>query len=278
MATQKTNKKIGKINYEKWIGLGLGFVIFGPIGALLGFGIGAVYEMAKGFMEGGDDEFKKKAGDLGISYLVLAAAVIQADKHFKRSELNYIYKYFKNKLGAEMAEQAGYILKELVQEQIPLQEVCIQILSNTTHRERLDLFYFLFGLATADNYFDRTEEIVLKRISRYFNISKNDYNSIRAMYVKEEYKKEAKSEEKQYSHSYKTYTRSGVTHSQAYDILGVSNTCSDEDLKKAYRKLAIKHHPDKVAYLGDIQRKEAKEKFQKINEAYEKIKKIRNIK
>ena len=52
---------------------------------------------------------------------------------------------------------------------------------------------------------------------------------------------------------------------------------ADEEVKKAYRKMAMKYHPDKVAHLGEDFRKTADEKFKKVNEAYEKIKRERNM-
>ena len=63
-----------------------------------------------------------------------------------------------------------------------------------------------------------------------------------------------------------------------YKTLGVSKGASASEIKKAYRKMAIKHHPDKFAQLGDEHQKAAKEKFQKLQDAYETIKKERGMK
>ena len=63
----------------------------------------------------------------------------------------------------------------------------------------------------------------------------------------------------------------------AYKILGISKDASDEEVKKAYRRMAMKYHPDKVSYLGEDFQKTAKDKFQKVGEAYELIKKERNM-
>jgi DnaJ like chaperone protein len=62
-----------------------------------------------------------------------------------------------------------------------------------------------------------------------------------------------------------------------YEILGVESSASDDDIKKAYRKMAVRYHPDKVASLGEEYQKGAKEKFQRIQEAYENIKKARGL-
>ena len=63
-----------------------------------------------------------------------------------------------------------------------------------------------------------------------------------------------------------------------YKILGINSNATDDELKKAYRKMAIKFHPDKVATMGEEYVKGAKEKFQQIQEAYEAIKKERGLK
>lgn len=54
-----------------------------------------------------------------------------------------------------------------------------------------------------------------------------------------------------------------------YKILELQNNASDEEVKKAYKKMAIKYHPDKQSDKTDLEKKEAEEKFKKIAEAYE---------
>lgn len=54
-----------------------------------------------------------------------------------------------------------------------------------------------------------------------------------------------------------------------YEVLGVSKNATDQEIKSAYRKLAVKWHPDKQAGKSDAEKKEAEEKFKECSEAYE---------
>jgi len=63
----------------------------------------------------------------------------------------------------------------------------------------------------------------------------------------------------------------------AYDVLEIPATATDEQVKKAYRKMAVKYHPDKVSYLGEEIQLAANEKFKKVNQAYQLISKERSI-
>jgi DnaJ like chaperone protein len=64
----------------------------------------------------------------------------------------------------------------------------------------------------------------------------------------------------------------------AYKVLGISPDATDDEVRKAYRSMALKHHPDKVATLGEDVRKAAEKKFQQINDAKERIFKARGMK
>ncbi len=63
----------------------------------------------------------------------------------------------------------------------------------------------------------------------------------------------------------------------AYKVLEISPEATDDEVKAAYRKMAVKYHPDKVAHLGDDIQHAAKEKFQHLSAAYEEIKKQRGM-
>jgi DnaJ like chaperone protein len=116
---------------------------------------------------------------------------------------------------------------------------------------RLQLLHYLFGVATADHQFDPSEERVIQKIAGYMGVESSDFASIRAMFVKD--------------------------INNSYDILEINPDATDEEVKKAYRRLAIQYHPDKVAHLGEDIKKAATEKFQTLNAAYEEIKKQRGM-
>ena len=54
-----------------------------------------------------------------------------------------------------------------------------------------------------------------------------------------------------------------------YEVLGISKGASEDEIKKAYRKAAMKYHPDKFSNASDKEKKEAEEKFKEVNEAYQ---------
>jgi len=240
--------------FAKWIGGGLGFVFGGPIGGLLGFFLGSVVDSSTVTWEQTGNRgtiYRTTPGDFGMSLIVLIAAVMKADGKVLKSELDYVKQFFISQFGADTAREALQMLKDLLQKEIPLRDVCMQIRSNMDYSSRLQLIHILYNISAADNRFEPAETKVIRSIADMLGISQTDYDSIRNMFI--------------------------PSTDAAYRILEVERTATDEELKKAYRKMALKYHPDKVSHLGDDFRKTAEEKFKAVNEAWEKIKKERNI-
>jgi DnaJ like chaperone protein len=238
--------------FAKWLGGGLGFVMGGPIGGLLGFLLGSFFDEAGSvsYSEPGRSH-GTTPGAFGVSLLVLIAAVMKADGAVVKSELDYVKQFFIRQFGRESSKEALIMLRDLLKQEIPLYDVCQQIKTNMDYSSRLQLLHLLFGVSAADTKIHPSEANLIEKISGYLGISSGDYLSIKNMFVPET--------------------------DSAYKILEIDQSASNEEVKKAYRKMAMKYHPDKVSHLGEDFRKTADDKFKKVNEAYEKIKKERNI-
>ena len=270
----------------KWITGLLGWVTGGPIGALIGYLVGAAVEtyieMARQIPGGSSSEGASRSGQGGsyrqggyaqggsgyqrttggysateqrnsfmVSLLVLSSAVIRADGKTLQSELDYVRNFVRSNFGEAATYQAMTILNELNAKQVNIYEVGAQIAANMNYSQRLQLFDYLTRLAVADGEFSPSEKSVLEAIASAIRINASDAASVIAMFYKD-------------------------TES-AYAVLEISPSATDEEVKSAYRRMAMKNHPDKVATLGPEVQKAAAEKFRKIQEAYETIKKQRGI-
>jgi DnaJ like chaperone protein len=238
--------------FGKWLGGGLGFVMGGPIGGLLGFLVGSMIDsttVSTSTYTSGNAGTSQ--GDFGMSLLVLVAAVMKADGKIVKSELDYVKKFFVRQFGQEPARQALLMLKDILKQYIPVRDVCLQIKANMDYSSRLQLLHLLFNVSLADNVINTSEIEIIEKISSYLGVAAGDFLSIKNMFIPE-------------------------TNS-SYKILEIDPSSSNEDVKKAYRRMAMKYHPDKVSHLGEDVRKSADDKFTKVNEAYEKIKKERNM-
>jgi DnaJ like chaperone protein len=238
--------------FGKWLGGGLGFAMGGPIGGLLGFLVGSVIDSTtietSTYNTG---TTRTTRGDFGMSLLVLVAAVMKADGKVVKSELDYVKLFFVRQFGQESAKQALLMLKDIIKQDIPVRDVCLQIRGNMDYSSRLQLLHLLFNISLADSMIHPSEIEIIEKISGALGVTSNDFLSIRNMFIPE-------------------------TNS-SYKILEIGPSASNDEVKKAYRTMAMKYHPDKVSHLGDEFRKIADEKFKKVNEAYDKIKKERNM-
>jgi DnaJ like chaperone protein len=237
-----------KSGYAKWVGGGLGWVFGGPIGAILGVALGSVFDG----MNSGQNMYQgTPRGDFAMSLLVLSAAVMKADQKIVKSELEFVRSFFVSQFGEDEGNRLIRMLQEILKQEINVQEVSVQVGQFTDYPVKLQLINYLFGIAAADGLYHPDEVDMIATISGFMGVSSSDFTSVKAMYVK--------------------------NAGWAYDVLEITSSATDDEVKKAYREMAKKHHPDKVAHLGDDVRRSATEKFQKISAAYDEIKKQRGI-
>lgn len=263
----------------KWIFGGLGFVLGGPIGALVGVLIGSLFESPKAISDGSGssgrgasrsrlDEARRarssanayraqnrraSQNDIKVSLLVLIACVMKADGHVKKAELDVVKRFLVRNYGEQGALSALQVLKGLLEQDIDHAAVAEQIADNLNYSTRFELLHFLLELAFSDGIYDAGEEQIIISITRHLGLSMTDYNSLLALYRKNE------------------------DPDWAYKALEVEPSATDEEIKKAYRRVAMKYHPDKVASAGEEIKAKATEKFQEINKAYEFIKNKRGM-
>jgi len=186
-----------------------------------------------------------------VSLLVLLGAVMKADKQLLKSELDYVKNFLRQQFSHQDTQEYMILFKDIIKQDYPIRDVCRQIQRSMDHPSRLELIHVLFGLSKADGHIHPDEIKVINTIGRYLNINDSDFDSIKAMFVKD--------------------TQS------AYKILEIKKSVTDSEVKKAYRKMASKYHPDKVNHLGDDLKHLAEEKFKAMNDAYQSIKKERGM-
>jgi DnaJ like chaperone protein len=270
--------------YAPWLGMGLGWTLGGAIGAVLGNVVGVAVMKLKLYINE-NEQFESEVGDFGVAFIVLAAGVIKADRKIYKVEIALVKEMLVKQYGYEMGGKGASLLTSILKEKIDLNKACKQIKANMSYPEKLNMLYFLFRLAARDKKIDPREVDVLSLISTAIGIRSTDYSSIKAMFVKEKkttYSQQrtssGKGEQQRQKSEEKSSRRARVTYVyNAYAVLGLTESATADEVKIAFRKLAVKHHPDKVAHLSEAHRKAAKEKFQKINSAYQYIKRKKGM-
>jgi len=193
--------------------------------------------------------------------IVLCAAMMKKESKSKKDELIYFKRYYENQFKEQFSAEIAASLRNFSLSRIHISRICYQLSYTISYEERIHLLHFLYGFAFSDQYISDAELRITRLMGRFLGISQSDLDSIYAFYF---IKKEKEG---------------GVTLSveKYFSILGVAHDATHDEIRKAYRLLAVKHHPDKVAHLGEEIQNTAKEKFQVIVDAYKKIKKARGF-
>lgn len=260
-----------------FIGFLVGLFSNGFLSGILGFIIGSFVDSYFFRRKNYRERHNYSKNDFTEIILILTAAVMKSNPEIKTSELNYVKKYLTNNYSLDTAQQLLLNLKEILGREYDINLVCEDLRKKATIHEKLYIIQFLFGLAAADGAFAQAEMNMIQRISDMMGVSRNDYESIKSMYI-------FFNQGGSYGYygntgGYSSFNQSAPQYNleNDYKILEISTNASDEEVKKAYRTLAKKYHPDKVNHLGEEIRKDAEVKFTKLNQAYERIKKSRGM-
>lgn len=267
----------------KWIGGALGFAAGGALGGFLGFGIGKLLDDAfsasdassqnrsYGDASVGDDPREQRNSFL-FSLLVLSSYIIRADGRAMHSEMEYVRNFLRQSFGEQAVSQGNEILLRLFEMQKErgmdnfkreILKSCYQIRANTSESVRLQLLYYLVNIAKADGVVPPEEVNALQEVAGHMGI---DPSEVVAMLNLDSGRGSESREESDADQL-----------ALAYKVLGVAPTATNDEVKAAFRKMALKHHPDRVAALGEDVRKSAERKFQEINAAKELVYKARGM-
>jgi DnaJ like chaperone protein len=240
-----------------WITGALGWAFFGPMGGLFGYAAGRLFnavQFANAQAQRGPQAGPGAArNDFIASLLVLTAAMMKADGRATKAELDVVKQFFSQQFGLGIAQQALQMLRDLLQQDIPTGPVCAQIRAHMNYSQRMALLHFLFSIAHADGELHSAEDHLLSRLAAELGIRAGDIRSIAAMFAPK------------------------ADPDADYRVLEILPQATDDEVRKAYRRMSMKHHPDKVAHLGPEFQKTATEKFQRVNAAYAAIKKSRSM-
>lgn len=246
----------------KWIGGVLGFITGGPLGALAGYALGSLFEHGLNEVNRQDTGQQERNSSEGqrnsfmFSLLVLASYIIKADGKVMHSEMELVRRFLRQNFGlGAMTQQGEQILLKLFEEQkrvgvlqyrSVIQDSCQQIRNSMMYEQRLQLLNFLVMIALADGQVPAEELTALKEVTYHLGLSADELDQMLNL---------------------RSGASSASSLDDAYRVLGISPSATNDEVKSAYRKMALKHHPDKVAALGEDVRRAAEKKFQEINDA-----------
>lgn len=241
----------------KWLAALIGYLFFRLPGAVIGYLLGAFFEQFSKPGQGGGffQDFTRPSvspADFELHLLSLCSIVIKADGRVTQNELDYVRQYFVQTYGKEKANAIFRTFNEVINKrEVSAQRICAYLAQRTRYEVRLQLLHFLFGIARADGSVSQAETQKIREIAGYLRVNFRDYESIQAMFIRDS--------------------------DTAYKILEIEKNATDEEVKKAYRRMAKKYHPDKVRTENEAIKKGAEEKFKEVQKAYEQIQKERGV-
>ena len=221
---------------------------------MLGFFIGGMIDRYK---QGSSSIFQNRfssnqPGKLQLNLLALSATVIKADGQVKTQELQFVRNFFIANYGSEQAAMIFETFNEQIKIEVQsISDLAMIFVQRTPYETRLQVLHFLFGVGNADGSISKSELNKINQIADALGIRSSDFESIQAMFIKD-------------------------TES-SYKVLEILPSASAEEVKKAYRNMAKKFHPDKLQSKDPALIKGAQEKFQEVQKAYESIQKERDL-
>lgn len=221
------------------------------------------------------ENFKFNRDNLMEAYICLAALMIQKDKYNYIEKIQFLNSYF-SKYFSNESYNFGDSLSFSFKHPIQLKTISFWLKKHLKEpAKRAQVLYFLAGIAAVDGVFTQKEEALMKELAGLLGLSDQDLKAVLAQYSFEteaEYYKRINSKS---SSSTAKNINTSARIELAFQVLGLTSGASIQEIKSAYRKLAMVHHPDKFMNESPEQIKLAHERFQKILDAYELLEKMK---
>ncbi len=236
----------------------IGVISGGPKMALFGFLVGMYFDYIgeRNQTEPANDKSKSQRTssynqrnapvDFQNSLLILIAAIMNADGSIMKAELDMVKTMLLRTYGEDEAKAMLLRLRDFLKQNHNLNEVCRNLRLRMNYSPRLELVHVLFRISRADGDMSASEINLIQQIATQLGISTPDYLSIKAMFV--------------------------TTPNSDFQILEVNPTATEEDVKKAYRRMVMRFHPDRLQGLSESEKKTAESKFHNVQKAYDNIK------
>jgi len=206
----------------------------------------------------------------------LIAYVLKSDGDVSTKELRFVKEYLIKEYGERTALDYYELLQPYLNKNLSLTKSLKKISFEEATPTLVHLLNFLIKISIIDGYLKNSEYRALLIICKGLELPRIRLDSMLAMYnyiTEDNFKQNQNNQKKRSQKSNQT-----LSSKRAYTILEIDESASTKDIKKSYRKLVVLYHPDKLIHLDKKFQKGAKEKYQKINDAYELLKKTRGFK
>ena len=219
-------------------------------------------------------------GSIGMTFIKLSVKIFTSDGKLSKSEVEKLDSYMVKEFGKTIHEPLIYYLNLNKQINEGISIICRPI-SQLKLTSRIDMVYQLFLMVSKDCLFNDREEKMLKEIAKCLRLGEKKFSIIKGRVIKEKIQHQHAiddNERQKYSWNFYLMDQLLKMSYNPYATLGIEQNVSNEDLKKAYRNLVKKYHPDRAMQENYETRKNGASRILEINEAYETIKKMRGLK